>query len=57
MLNGEAYFKLFQKYLAASTEALVEEQLCINGSLFCMYFSWKKNNLKWDKGELLMCII
>lgn len=39
MLNGEAYFKLFQKYLAASTEALVEEQLCINGSLFCMYFS------------------
>lgn len=31
MLNGEIYSKLFQKYLAASAGALVEEQLCING--------------------------
>lgn len=31
MLNGETYFKLFQKYLAASARALVEEQFCING--------------------------
>lgn len=32
---------------------LVEEQLRINGRLFCMYFSWKKNNLKKDKKRII----
>lgn len=34
MLNGEIHLKLFQKYLAASAGALVEEQLCINGKVY-----------------------
>lgn len=30
---------------------LVKEQLCINGRLFCLYFSWKKTNLKEQKKD------
>lgn len=47
MLNGDTYFKLFQKYLAASAGALVEEQLCINGKfIFHVLFLKEKTNLK-----------
>lgn len=44
MLNGDTYFKPFQKYLAASAGALVKEQLCINGKfIFHVLFLKEKN--------------
>lgn len=41
MLNGKAYFKLFQKYLAVNVEALVE-QLYINMFIFHVLFLKEK---------------
>lgn len=44
MLNGDAYFKLFRKYLAASAGAFVEEQLCINGKFILHVLFLKEKN-------------
>lgn len=59
MLNCDTYFKLFQKYLAASAGALMEEQTALYKwrVYFACTFPERKTNLKWDKGEILMCII
>lgn len=47
MLNADTYFKLFQKYLAASAGALVEERLCINGKFILhVLFLKEKTDLK-----------